>query len=409
MIEAKVPQVQNLFKQILQEPERMFELLAIDLKAQCERVIQELLKTELTQFLKREPYERVQEGGAEKNYRNGSYVRRYGVRHLGELEIRVPRDRKGEFQSKLLRRYERKEGALERDLALLFLNGFSTRSVELVSKSLLGVRVSASEVSKVTGELFQAMERWRNRDLRGLEVKYLIVDGVFFPMRTAEGIRRIPMLVVLGVLRQSNRKIFLALQQGDKDSATTWREVFKDLKNRGLAAEQVELGIMDGLAGLERVFEEEFPRAKVQRCQVHVARNVLTKVPRCRKQEVADRLRDVFYAETRDRAWEAYRRFYETYAQELPSAVQSLERSIHRCLTFYSFPKEEWMSLRTTNAIERVNKEFRRRTKPMEILAGERSAYTILCFIALKMEQTWRSAPLQKLNLPPLRIFTQKT
>lgn len=114
MVEAKVLQVRDLFKQILQEPERMFELLAIDLKAQCERVIHELLKAELTQFLKREPYERVPEAGGQKNYRNGSYVRRYGVRHLGELEVRVPRDRKGEFQSRILRRYERKEGALER-------------------------------------------------------------------------------------------------------------------------------------------------------------------------------------------------------------------------------------------------------------------------------------------------------
>lgn len=386
----------------------MFELLAIDLKSQCERVIQELLKAELTQFLKREPYQRSREPVEERNYRNGSYFRRYGVRHLGELEIRVPRDRKGEFQSRILRRYDRKEQALERDIALLFLNGFSTRSVELVSKTLLGVRVSASEVSKVTGELFQAIEQWRTRDLRGLGVKYLIVDGVQFSMRTPEGIQRVPMLVVLGVLREGNRKIFLALQQGQKDSASCWREVFKDLKARGLDGEQVELGIMDGLVGLERVFEEEFPRAKIQRCQVHVARNVLAKVPRCRKQEVADRLRDIFYAEDRSRAWDAYRKFWDLYNQAFPSAVQSLERSIERCLTFYSFPREEWMSLRTTNAIERVNKEFRRRTRPMEILAGERSAYTVLCFIALKMEQTWRSAPLQKLNLPSLRKFTQR-
>ena len=175
------------------------------------------------------------------------------------------------------------------------------------------------------------------------------------------------MLVVVGVLRERNRQIFLALQQGEKDSASTWREVCKDVKARRLEAEQVELGIMDGLPGLERVLEEEFPRAKIQQCQVHVARNVISQVPRCRKQEGADGLRDILYAETRERAWEAYRRFYEKYASELPSAVQSLERTIHRCVTFYAFPKEEWMSSRTTNAIERENKEFRRRTRPMEI------------------------------------------
>lgn len=145
-----------------------------------------------------------------------------------------------------------------------------------------------------------------------------------------------------------------------------------------------ELGILDGLSGLERVFVGEFLRWKIQRCQVRVARNVLVKVPRFSKQEVEDRFRDIFYVETWDRAWEAYRRFYDTYTPELPSTIQSLERSINRFLTFYSFPQEEWMSLRTTNASERVNKEFRRRTWPMEILAGERSVYTMQCFIALK-------------------------
>lgn len=409
--ENTVPDVKNLFKQVMEEPERMFDMLQIDIKRQAERAVRELMKAELTEFLGRSRYER--ENGSEENerpnYRNGSYKRTFVTQALGELELEVPRDRNGEFQSQLIERYRRRESSVDRDIALLFLCGFSTRSVSLVSKALLGTTISPSQVSSVTGQLADTIEAWRTRDLSDFDVKYMMVDGVQFPMRTADGIERIPMLVAIGVLRETNQKVFLCLQQGSKDSASVWREMFKDMKARGLNPERLELGIMDGLSGLEKVFEEEFPKAKIQRCQVHVSRNVLSKVPQKRKQEVADRLRDIFYASDRVRARELYNQFHNDYAKEFSSAVTSLKNSIDKCLTFYSFPEEEWISLRTTNAIERVNKEFKRRTKPMEVLAGERSAYTILSFIALKMEQSWKSAPLGAKNLPVLQKFTQNS
>ena len=409
--ENTVPDVKNLFKQVMEEPERMFDMLQIDIKRQAERAVKELMKAELTEFLGRSRYER--ENGSEENvrpnYRNGSYKRTFVTQALGELELEVPRDRNGEFQSQLIERYRRRESSVDRDIALLFLCGFSTRSVSLVSKALLGTTISPSQVSSVTGQLADTIEAWRTRDLSDFDVKYMKVYGVQFPMRTADGIERIPMLVAIGVLRETNQKVFLCLQQGSKDSASVWREMFKDMKARGLNPERLELGIMDGLSGLERVFEEEFPKAKIQRCQVHVSRNVLSKVPQKRKQEVADRLRDIFYASDRVRARELYNQFHNDYAKEFSSAVTSLKNSIDKCLTFYSFPEEEWISLRTTNAIERVNKEFKRRTKPMEVLAGERSAYTILSFIALKMEQSWKSAPLGAKNLPVLQKFTQNS
>lgn len=404
-----LPDVKNLFKKVMEEPERMFEMLHVDIKRQAEEAVKELLKAELSEYLGRGRYERSEQKPERKNYRNGSYTRSFVSEHLGELDIEVPRDRNGEFQSQMIERYARREASVDRDIALLFLSGFSTRSVSLVSKALLGTTISATHVSKVTEELSEAVEKWRTRDLSSYDIKYMIVDGVQFPIRSGDSIEKIPMLVVLGVLRETNQKIFLAIQQGSKDAASEWREVFKDIKERGLNPEGIELGIMDGLSGLERVFEEEFPKAKIQRCQVHVQRNVLAKVPKKRKQEVADCIRDIFYAESRTRAKEKYHRFYDEYQKEFPSAVNSLSGSIERCLTFYSFPQEEWISLRTTNAIERVNKEFKRRTKPMEVLAGEQSAYTILSFVALKLEQSWKSAPLGKNNLPVLKTFTQNS
>jgi len=150
---------------------------------------------------------------------------------------------------------------------------------------------------------------------------------------------------------------------------------------------------MDGLSGLEAVFFEEFPNAEVQRCQVHVARNVIAKVPKKLKKELADDLRSIFYGSDEKQAREFYEGFIAKWEKDCPSAVKCLGKSINSCLTFMKFPKEEWLSLRTTNVIERLNKEFKRRTKPMEIIPGETACYRLLAFISLKMELHWRSRP----------------
>ena len=407
-MESNVPEVQVMFKELMEAPEKMFEMFRIDMKQACERAVTELIKTELTHFLGREKYERKPLSNKKKNYRNGNYKRNYTVKNVGELEIEIARDRNGEFNSKLINKYERYEKALEKDLVLMFLSGLSTRSISLISKSLLGRKISASEVSKVNTELMTGIEAWRNRPLHDLQIKYLFIDGVNFAMRVEHKVVKLPMLVVIGVTNE-NRRVFLVIQQGDKESASTWREIFKDMKMRGLNALKIQLGIMDGLSGLEKVFAEEFINAKIQRCQIHVSRNVLCKVPKKMKPEIADRIRDIFYASSKKKAMANYRLFVEKYQKDIPSATASLTRSIHSCLTFYSFPKEEWVSLRTTNVIERVNKEFKRRTKPMEILAGEESAYRLLCFIALKMELHWSISPLGNCSPNVLEKFTQRS
>jgi len=252
------------------------------------------------------------------------------------------------------------------------------------------------------------VEKWRNRDLSAEKIKYLFVDGVIFKMRIEGSIENTPVLAAIGVTEAGTRLV-LGLQSGDKESATNWREFFMDLKSRGLDGSSIQLGIMDGLPGLEKVFKEEFPHAKVQRCQVHVARNVLAKGPHKVKKEVADDLRSIFYASSMVKADEFYKRFYEKWEQELPSAVKSLTQSLDACLTFFKFPEEEWISLRTTNIIERLNKVFKRRTNSMEIVAGENACYRLLAFISLKMELSWRADPIGKVrhNLPLYQIYTK--
>lgn len=291
----------------------------------------------------------------------------------------------------------------------MFLGGVSTRSLAMMSERLMGRKISASEVSKASKELTRAVEAWRERDLSGEPIKTMFVDGVNFSMRIDGSIEKVPVLVAIGVTEKGHRTV-LGIQAGDKESASCWREFFRDLKRRGLDGSTVVLGVMDGLPGLERVFKEEFPHAKVQRCQIHVARNVLAKVPRKLKKRVGDDLRSIFYASSKGKALEFFDQFKTRWEKELPSAVKCLENVLEPCLTYLNFPKEEWICLRTTNVIERVNKEFKRRTKPMEILAGERSCYTLLAFICLKMEVHWRSKPIGKVaaNLPFLRELEEK-
>jgi len=397
-MEITVAEVLDLINEIHEKPNNLFEMIRANVQETVGQYLTALMDAELTHFLGRDRYERCE---GKTNHRNGSYPRRFTLKGIGEVGVSVPRDRKGGFSPQVLPRSKQYEDALREDLSVMFLSGVSTRTLSMMSERLIGRKISASEVSKASKELTQGVEQWRQRDLSGESIKYIFVDGTLFPMRIDGSIEKVPVLVAIGVTEQGHRTV-LGLQAGDKESASNWRELFKDLKSRGLNGNNVILGIMDGLAGLERVFKEEFPNARVQRCQIHVARNVLAKVPRKLKKLIADEIRSIFYASSRTKALRFFDQFKERWKKELPSALKCLENSLEACLTYLNHPEEEWVCLRTTNVIERLNKEFKRRTKPMEILAGERSCYALLAFVCLKMEVHWRSKPIGNVaeNLP---------
>ena len=397
-LEITVAEVKEIFKEIQEQPEQLFEMMRLDIKKTVGQYLTALMNAELTHFLGREPYER---GNGEVNHRNGTYDRNFTLKDIGEVQVKIPRDREGEFSTNVIPRSKQYEEEISRDLSLMFLTGISTRSLSMISRRLIGRCISHTEISHANTELTEAVEKWRMRDLSQEPIKYLFVDGVNFRMRVGRSIELIPVLVAIGVTERGH-KLVAGLQAGDKESASSWREFFKDLKVRGLDSQKVTLGIMDGLSGLESVFEEEFPKARIQRCQVHVARNVLAKVPKKLKQAVADDVRTIFYAPSKETALESFEIFKRRWEKDIPSAVSCLERSIDACLSFFNFPEEEWISLRTTNITERLNKEFKRRTKSMEILAGESACYRLLAFISLKMELHWRSNPVGKVrkNLP---------
>ena len=404
-LKMSVSEAVELIKEVKNVPAKILEYIGMNIQKEVGTFITNLMEQELTHHVGREKYKR-KEGTTD--YRNGGYARTFCIKGIGDVGVRVPRDRDGDFHTQVLPRCKRYDERITEDIAAMYLTGISTRTLSLLSKRLIGRSLSPTEVSNASTEMKQAIERWRTRDLSHEQIEYLFVDGVNFRMRTGNSIEPVSVLVIIGV-RKDKTKLVLLLQSGDKESAAAWREAFKDLKKRGLDGSMVTLGIMDGLTGLEKVFEEEFPHAKIQRCQVHVARNVIAKVPQKLKQAVADDLRSIFYASSKKKADEFAVSFREKWEKEVPSAVKSLSNSLDACLIFFSFPEEEWISLRTTNIIERLNKEFKRRTKPMEIVAGENACYLLLAFISLKMEMNWRTTKIGKVrpNLPLYKKFTQ--
>lgn len=404
-MEITVTEAMELINEIRKHPKDLFEMIRADVKESVGQYMTELMDMELTDFLGRKRYERREENC---NHRNGSYARNYTLKGIGKIAVNIPRDRNADFETQVIPRSKQYEDVLREDICVMFLSGVSTRTLSLISEKLIGRKISATEVSKSSQKLAEAVETWRQRDLSLEPIKYMYVDGTLFSMRIGGSIEKVPVLVCIGVTEIGYRTV-LGLQSGDKESATSWREMFKDLKKRGLNATRVQLGVMDGLPGLEHVFKEEFSQAKVQRCQVHVARNILAKVPKKLKKEVADEVRSIFYASSKSKAIEFFEAFKADREKDLPSAVKCLETSLNSCLTYLQFPKEEWVCLRTTNVIERVNKEFKRRTKPMEILAGERSCYTLLTFVCLKMELNWRAKPIGKVagNLPFIKNMAE--
>ncbi len=354
--------------------------------------LEQVMNAELELFLGQEPK------GANK--RNGFTTRTYAVKGLGALRVRVPRDRAGKFESKVVPPSRHYDEATERDLALLHLAGLSTRMLSQVSGRVLGIRVSAQEVSNALKTIVPAAKKFLERPLGGRRWHYLYVDGTNFHIRRGT-VAREPTLVVIGVDELGHKSV-LSMVQGDKDSRGAWEMVFADLKDRGLDSSAVQLGIMDGLPGLPTAFLAAFPNARVARCWVHKARNVFTRVPKRFQSEFKVGWDAVQYAQGGSEARAAFKAMQERWKGLADDALASFDRDIEMLLVHYEFPKEHWEALRTTNPIERVNKEFKRRSKAMDSMGAD-GLKALLAFTALRLEFGWSTTAINSNKLTHLQ------
>lgn len=333
------------------------------------------------------------------NKRNGYRTRTFAIKGLGSLTVRVPRDRKGTFESSIVPAGRRYDQATERDMAALHLAGISTRMLSVLSGRLLGLKVSAQEVSNSLDSILPSARKFLERPLGDRRWVYLYLDGTYFTVRRTT-VAKEPTLVVLGV-DEGGHKSVLSLVFGDRDSRGAWDMVFSSLKERGLDGTAVRLGIMDGLPGLASAFTEAFPQARAARCWVHKAANTFPRVP-SRYQEAFKGDWDlVQYAAGADAARAAFQSLKDRWTKSCPEAVECIEKDLEALLVHYDFPKEHWDALRTTNPIERVHKEFKRRSKAMEQL-GPDGLRALLAFTALKLEFGWMQTSIESSRLQHL-------
>lgn len=390
-IVVKVRDAVELARRFEASPREALREVVAHVRDGVRHTLEEVMEAEIGLFLG-QPAERG-------NKRNGYVARTFGIKGLGAIQLRVPRDRAGRFDSHVVAAERHYDEAIERDLALLHLAGLSTRMLAHLSAQIVGVKVSHTEVSRSLKTLVPAAKRFLERSLEGRRFKYLYVDGTFFHVRRTT-VDREPTLVVLGV-DDSDRRSILAMIQGDKDSVGAWRMVFAQLKERGLDASAVELGIMDGLPGLQTAFREAFRNAKTARCWVHKSRNVMPHVPRRYQKAFVPSWNAVAYATDLDAARAAFEALRAQWSATCGDAVECMEKDIEALLVHYTFPKEHWDALRTTNPIERINKEFKRRSKAMETI-GPDGLKVLLAFTAIRLEFGWATTPISSKKLAHL-------
>jgi putative transposase len=309
-----------------------------------------------------------------KGYRNGTYTRDL-VTATGRLqEIKVPRDREGQFHTEAFERYSRYEPHIAEGLTQMFVSGTSTHKVGEVAQTLLGVAPSASAISRLNQTLTQQFEAWRQRSL--LEHwRVLYLDGVHFSIRHGDQTDSTIILTALGVDLNGNKEV-LALRACAEEDKDGWACLLQDLRTRG--ATQVDLIVTDGHDGLVAAVKELFTATPRQRCLVHKQRNVLNAIPRRARGEVQAELVGIWEQPTKPEALIQLAAFKAKYAQRYPEAVRSLAEDEEHLLTFYAFPEAMHRHIQTTNAIESLFSNVRQRTDQIDVFTTESSCLAIV-------------------------------
>ena len=323
-------------------------------------------------------YERSED---RRGYRNGIRERTL-TGPTGPVALALPRAtlfraaNATEWTSTIVPRYQRRMPEVNEAILATYLAGGNTRRIRGALQPLLkAAPLSKSAVSRVVATLKDGLEAWRTRSLADLDVIFVYLDGFALRVRTAGKVVSVPVLGVVGVLPDGHKHL-LALELCGGESLEAWKGCLDDLAERGLRAPV--LAIIDGNAGLRRAVGLVWPRAAVQRCCVHKLRNLERKAPKHALAEIRDDFHRIVYAANADTARTAYAAFERTWSKRCPGVVTSLREGGDELLTFFRFPKAQWKTLRTTNTIERLHEEFRRRVKTQGSLPTEDAALTLL-------------------------------
>jgi transposase-like protein len=352
------------------------------LREVVERAVQQILEAEMTEHVGAAPYERA---AGRTGQRNGHKPKALRTR-VGTLNLLVPQDREGTFSTRLFSRYQRNEKALVLALMEMYVEGVSTRKVKEVTEELCGTSFSKSLVSSLAGSLDSELQAWRTRRLEAKAYPYVFVDARYEKARVDGRVVSQGVLVVSGVRDDGFREI-LAVQVSDTESEATYQELFRSLKGRGLKG--VELVVSDDHGGLKAAIARHFQGAAYQRCQVHYTRNLLGMVGHARRKELAEDLRGVFAAPSREVAMRLASELATRWCGSHPGVAEHLEEHIEECLSCLAFPESHRRRIRTTNGLERLNQEIKRRTRVVRIFPNREACLRLVTALAVEHSEEW--------------------
>ena len=370
--------------QVTLDPQTLQRLFSGDsqLGQLLEAVLNQVLEAQVAEQLQAAPYERTEQ---RQGYRNGYKPRRLTTR-VGRLVLRVPQVRDGVFSSELFARYQRSEQALILTLMEMVVNGVSTRKVARITEQLCGTSFAKSTVSDLCKGLDPLVTAWNERDLSGQRYPFVLVDALVLKVREAGRVRAVSALLAVGVNAGGYREI-LGVQLGDSESERSWMSFFTWLKARGLAG--VDLVVSDHHGGLVNAIQVHFQGASWQRCQTHLSANIADATPKALHEEVHGRLHAIFDAPDAETARTLLARFVADFEQTAPAAVATLERGFDDATAVLALPLHYRRRLRTTNGVERLNEEIRRRERVIRIFPNRESAVRLLGALLLEQDEAW--------------------
>ena len=346
-------------------------------------VLEEVLEEEMTQHLKAGYRELTPTRRGERN----GYYQRNLVTPAGKIErLEVPRDREGEFVTEVFERYKRMTGDVEEAVLEMYLSGISVRKIAGVTEALSRVKVGKDAVSRIASRLQEEQREWHERSLEEKAYPYLYLDATYLKVRWGPRVTSMALLACVGVDEEGFREV-LAVEVAGSEKGAAYASLLRGLLDRGLKG--VRLVVSDDHEGIKTAVSGELPGAEWQRCVVHFERNILSHVPASSMGEVAEDLSAIFKVRRVKTAKALAEEFVELYGKRFPKAVTVFEAGIEDALTYLHYRGSHHAKLRSTNMLERLFKEVKRRTKVVGVFPNETSASTLATEIALRSSEEW--------------------
>ncbi len=351
------------------------------LKPLLSKMLQELLEAEMNETIGVASYER---GTCRTGYRAGYYSRQL-ITRIGSLELRIPRDREGKFSTVLFERYQRSEKALLAALSEMYVQGVSTRKVKAVTEELCGHEFSASTISNINKTLDAQLEAFSHRAL-DQSYPYIIFDARYEKVREGGIVTSQAVLIALGI-NWDGRKEVLGVELSHRESLTSWKDFLIRLRQRGLHG--VEFVVSDDHAGLRKAIMEIYPEALWQRCYVHFLRNALDYLPRKSDNDCLQELRWIYERRNLIEAQGDLRAWLKKWEAKYPRLCAWTEENIHETLSFYQLPIQHHKHMKSTNLLERMNEEIKRRTRVVRIFPHAESCLRLIRALAVEAHEGW--------------------